>query len=73
MNLGLPKPRQQLEHTNEGRQSMPCSICIYGYMVITAGACLFGFGLGAFVTWDVISRIPKDQQRERGWSEVEDD
>ena len=51
---------------------MHCYICIYSFMVITAGAWLFGFGLGAFVAWDVISRMPKDTPKHQEWSDVTD-
>ncbi len=52
---------------------MTCDICIYGFVVMLGAAHMFGLALGAFVAWDCITRMPKDEPKRQEWSEVDDE
>ena len=43
----------------------------YGLMAIAAATYFAVFGFGAFVCWDCIRRMPKDEKKDKGWSESE--
>jgi len=48
---------------------MDCYLCVlYGTAIIAAIAFILGMGMGAFVMWDILSRAPKIDLRDRTWS-----
>jgi hypothetical protein len=56
---------------------MPCEFCFYVYLgfwiAVASAIALSSFGLGVFVMWDVMSRMPKPEIKSRHWSEVDRD
>jgi hypothetical protein len=42
-------------------------------ITLMGAAFLFGFGLGALVAWDCLSRMPQELPKNQEWSDVTDE